>query len=1375
MTTGLTRNVRVEGLGITSDFLLTLADRAKARPLLDPESYGLAPKEPVEEAISRSWDRLRKAYNRWTEAKVKPGADAGRYWIGPLLQELEHTDLQTRPDIVIDGKTYPLSFLGTVPIQVSPGEELDRIGQRGQLRASPHGLVQEFLNRTPAYLWGIVTNGEKLRLLRDNVQVTRPAYVQFDLEEIFDQGDSAAFRLLWLLAHRSRFEGAQEAVIEQWNKQADEQGTRANDALRDGVAQAIEVLGAGFVKRNKALRDQLSGGQLSAIDLYRLALKVVYQLVFTFVIEDRDLLHGPDADDTARERYTHYSTRRLRAVAAEMEGSAQHGDAWEGLKVLLCGMYAGLPFVGVPAFGGHLFEAHALLSQDVTLANSDLYRAIRALSLIQQGGATKTVNYAGLDAEELGSIYESLLELHPEIDTRTGTFRLTTAAGNERKTTGSYYTPSGLIELLLESALDPVIEQALAKPDPVAALKALKVIDPACGSGHFILAAARRIGLALARVTQDVTHPSPAQLRDATRTVIAHCIYGVDINPMAIELARVALWLESAVPGKPLAFLDHRLRVGNSLLGTTPDMMRVTEVLKDTRKTRTQDKTTEVRVLGLPDEAFTAIEGDDKPTVTELKKRNKAERQQQALLATGQQLLFNPVDDLAPLTRMVRALDSIEPDDFQSAQAQEAAFYAIQQNDHLRHRKLLADAWCAAFVAPKTPNTPAITTLILNALDSHPDTEGLKAVRDLVTDSARQYSFLHPHIAFPDVFDQGGFDCVLGNPPWERIKLQEKEWFAQRVPEIAAAANAAARTRKIAALKTEQPVIHAAFLNALRQAEGESHFIRTSMRYPLTGRGDVNTYAIFSELGRRVLHSDGHMGIIVPSGIATDDTYKSFFQQITDSGQLKEIHFFNNKAYFKQVGLNQKLFVTLALSGRGEPTIPLVMSCDVSTAEEARSAERRFSLTPEDLVLLNPNTRTAPIFRSARDAEITKGIYRRVPVLINEASGENPWGVKFMAMFHMSNDSGLFRTATELTQDGWALLGNRFERGGEQMLPLYEAKLMHQFDHRYATYTPDGETRDLTSGEKASSDCVPLPRYWVKGGEVEDRLRSRRSISADPWLIGFRNITNVTNERTIIMTPLPNSAVGHSMPLIFPDNPLSAVFTSIFACFALDYVARQKVAGTNMTFGYVQQFPVLPPSTFTPQLLAFITPRILELTYTANDLASFATALGYTGQPFVWDDERRFWLRAELDALFFHLYEIGRDDVDYIMETFPIVKRKDEAKYGSYRTKEAILSVYDEIVRVGVAAYQCRLPIPPADPRVAHGYTDDVSPTVILIADAEALPAFRDAIPQAIMTEGHDWLRDPIQQERVLRVAGFHPVRTVEDALQRIRDLDPRR
>ena len=314
---------------------------------------------------------------------------------------------------------------------------------------------------------------------------------------------------------------------------------------------------------------------------------------------------------------------------------------------------------------------------------------------------------------------------------------------------------------------------------------------------------------------------------------------------------------------------------------------------------------------------------------------------------------------------------------------------------------------------------------------------------------AREYQFFHWHLAFPEVFegggergDIGGFHCVLGNPPWERVKLQEKEWFAQRSPEIADAPNAAARKRMIRALEDEDPELHRAFLDALRRSEGWSYLMRNSGRYPLCARGDINSYAVFAEGMRSVLNEFGRVGCVLPTGIATDDTTKFFFQDVVGTKSLVSLFDFENrKGLFPDVDSRMKFCLFTAGNGAQPAADHAEYVFFAHVVDELRNPERRFTLSPDDIALLNPNTRTCPTFRSRRDAELTKAIYRRVPVLVREARDgqpdENPWGIRLSTMFHMANDSHLFRTKEQLDEEGWELEGNVFRKDGMEYLPLY--------------------------------------------------------------------------------------------------------------------------------------------------------------------------------------------------------------------------------------------------------------------------------------------------------------------------------------------------
>jgi hypothetical protein len=1316
--------VRVEGSILPTDLLQRVAAGDAKLDGLRTEDYGLVG-EKINEATNHAWNRLSAAWEAFRAARgTLPPSDSGHRltvekWLLPLWKVLGYSTLDKLPPFVIDEKSYPISHVRHhSPFHlVGFRHDLDRRTDADGKQFSPHGLVQEFLNRSDTYLWGFVSNGLKLRVLRDNIRLTRQAYVEFDLQAMFDGKQYADFALLWRLCHESRVTGEkpEQCWLERWSKVAAEQGLRALDQLRTGVENAVKALGRGFLAcpANADLKDALRHNRLAPLDYYRQLLRLVYRLLFVFVAEDRELLCDPAAGDDAKARYTKfYSSARLRRIAERLRGTP-HTDLYEGLSLVFAKMgNGGCPELALPALGGLFDPARTPHLAGCRLANADLLEAVRALSVINDGTVRRSVDYRNLGAEELGSVYESLLELQPRFDPDAITFTLESASGNERKTTGSYYTPTSLITCLLDSALDPVLAEAAAKPNAEAAILALKVCDPACGSGHFLIAAAHRIAKKLASVRTHEEEPAPAEVRHALRDVIGRCIFGVDINPMAVELCQVALWMEALEPGKPLSFLDHHVQCGNSLLGTTPALLKA----------------------GIPDEAFEPIEGDDKAICSALKRQNKDEHRGQ--MTTDD--IPKPWEQPGNLPEAMAKLEGLPDDTIESVREKEDHYARLVKSDdaYRKSGRFLADAWCSAFVWKKVrdENLLHMTHARFRRIEKEPFSIGPQEFAE-VRRLAGQYQFFHWHLAFPAVFRYpakggtpdneltgwcGGFDVILGNPPWEHTELKEIEWFAAHGRrDIAQARTAAIRGKLIKELESKDPVLYRAFLEDRRHADGESHIIRNSSGideksgerhglYPLCGRGRINTYAIFAELNRNLVSTRGRVGCIVPSGIATDDTTKLFFQDLAKTGSLVSLFsFFEIRLIFTATD-SRNSFCMLTMSGCERAVSAAEFVIDARSLEEITDSTKRFTLSSDDLALLNPNTRTCPVFRTARDAELTKTIYRRVPVLIKEGTkAGNPWGVNFrQGLFNMASDSGLFRTAADLEADGWQRLDGseyrlarpRHDTDPSEYLPLYEAKLFHQFDHRWATY--DGtDSRDFLPQERLNPLNVAIPRYWVPAGEVAERLKGRWDRK---WLLAWRDICRNTDIRTTIAGILPRVGVGHKAPLLMPDGTATEVaclFASLCS-FVFDYVSRQKVGGTTMAIFILKQLPVLPPGTYAQpcpwdhsQTLAdWIKPRVLELTYTAHDLKPFAEDLDYTGDPFIWDDARRAVIRAELDAAFFHLYGISEADAGYILETFPIVKSKDEERWGYFKTKELILNCYR---RMAAGDFESELSPPP--------------------------------------------------------------------------------
>lgn len=1274
----------------------------------------------IRDELGRYW-RIAEAEWAEFEAGRRGGGDAWgltHRFIESLLKGCFGFDsLQEAAPVTISDRVYPLRLqaVGTrVPIITAPAgaglDTPDAICGDGTRKRTAFGLAQEYLNASEGAMWGLCTDGLNLRIVRDNASLTRPAWIEVDLARLFTERRYADFTALWLLMHESRFGKADqppsECALEQWRARGREEGTLARDRLRDNVEQALIALGQGFLsyRENASLREGLKDGSIPVQAFFKQLLRLVYRLIFLITAEERDLLFAPDATDAAKKLYGEgYGLKRLRERSAKRRSHDRYVDLYEALRIVFRGLENGEARLGLPALAG-LFAANQTPALDnAKLENHALLRAVFRLTWLTEDASLSRVNWRDMGPEELGSVYESLLELVPVITDQGRTFAFASAGeskGNARKTSGSYYTPDSLVQVLLDSALEPVVANTIAAhpKDPVDALLRLSIVDPACGSGHFLLAAARRLAAHVARLQANGT-PSPKEYRHAVRQVVGKCIFGVDLNPMAIELCRVALWMEALEPGRPLSFLDSHIQQGNALLGTTPELMKG----------------------GIPDDAWVALEGDDKKTTSALKKRNKKERESRDQVT----MEFNAASpEVAKVTERVKALEAASDADVSAIAGKQTQWGELLASVEFQHQKLVADAWCAAFVWPKATLPDAVaeaapTDLTWHRLRDQPAQVSSLTVQT-VQSLARDYELFHWHLHFPQVFAKGGFDVVLGNPPWERVKLQEQEFFASRSPEIAQAENAAARKKLIAKLPKENPKLWSDWCTASRVAEGQSHLARSSGRYPLCGKGDVNTYALFAEHNRSCLHPTGHAGFITPPGLATDDTTKAYFQALIAEAALSRLYEFENEEFIFP-GIDHRVrFILISVAGRAGG----ISAADISFGNRNVGAlslpERHFTLTPTDFATLNPNTKTCPTFRSKRDAEINLRIYRRAGVLWREDDKEtgNPWGLRFMRMFDMAIDSGLFRSRAQLEAAGAKLQGNRFVKGGEEFLPLIEAKMVHHFDHRFGTYEGQTEAQENQNklpefDDKAHNDPERCshPYYWVTSREVDERLDG---VSTRAWLLGWRDICRSTDKRTAIPSLVPRAAVGDKFLLAFSERPAEEVASlyANFASFALDYAARQKVGGTSLKYFTMRQLPFLSPSDFARRsawskgvtVAEWILPRVLELTYTSWDMQPFARDLEYEGAPLQWSSDRRGTIRSELDAAFFHLYGLSRDDTGFVMDTFPVVRKNDEKAFGEFRTKRLILERYDALAAAAQSGtpYVTPLNPPPADPAVAH-------------------------------------------------------------------------
>ncbi len=514
----------------------------------------------------------------------------------------------------------------------------------------------------------------------------------------------------------------------------------------------------------------------------------------------------------------------------------------------------------------------------------------------------------------------------------------------------------------------------------------------------------------------------------------------------------------------------------------------------------------------------------------------------------------------------------------------------------------------------------------------------------------------------------GGFDAVLGNPPWERIKLQEQEFFASRDAEIAEAPNAAARTKLITRLKaapagSRERRLHDEFEQAKRAAEASSVFARVpgedGGRFPLTGRGDVNTYALFAEHFTRLVGTRGRAGVIVPTGIATDSTTAPFFSALVNNGRLASLFDFENKeGLFASVHRSYKF--CLLTTGHGLNTTTFAFF--LTNAAGLTETERVYSLSSEQIRKLNPNTRVAPALRSRTDSTIVRAIYERLPVLVDETANaiSDPWNFRYMTkMFDMADSSDDFRTSAQMKMAGYRKDNSDWiadTKDGERYIPLYEAKMVSFYDHRAASYAERGDDRgfrvlpETSDDEHKDPNFEVEPYYWINAKKFENRIAGRNWPHS--WILGWKDVAAVTNERTVTVVAIPRVAVGHTFRVMFVQGGKISpvVLLANLASLPLDYIARLKFGGLHLTVETLKQLPVLPPNSYGEHDTHFVVSRVLELTYTSHAMAPFARELGFKGPPFAWDEERRALLRAELDAFYARAYGLNRDELRYILD-----------------------------------------------------------------------------------------------------------------------------
>ncbi|MDN5215034.1 N-6 DNA methylase [Fulvivirgaceae bacterium BMA12] len=1298
--------------------------------------FGFDKNDNLRDEIGSTWSESKLLWSIF-QKKIEslPEKETGtsetrKLWMIPFLMQLGY-DPESIKAQEIAGQSFAISHqdskLKEFPILIMGyKDKLDRKPESFRLRMSPHALMQEYLNRTEN-VYGLVSNGKQLRLLRDSYRLAKLSFIEFNLEKIFEEELYFEFALLFRLLHSSRMprsvHQAEKSPIETYHQDSLDSGARIRDQLRHKVKEAMEILANGLIweHSNEKFTLAIQEKKIDPLQFYKFLLRIIYRIIFLGTIEERDLIFpGKDPKEKAYSDFLRkksiyfkfYSIERLRKLASSKVyiNPAKH-DLWKGL-ITTFKLFEPIgegKKLGILPLGGDLFSTDGLRIdgfnlEALTCKNKTVLAIIENLTTFQDTTGSKVrVNYRDLDVEELGSIYEALLELRPYFNTEAGRPIFGFSEGSQRKLTGSYYTRHDLVAQLIKTALYPVLDDRLGKAntkeEKEEAILKIKVCDPAAGSGHFLIAAAKALGFELAKIRSDEENPGEKWVLDATRDIISQCIHGVDKNPDAVELCRISLWLTGHSNGKPLTFIDHKIKCGDSLVGV--------------------DKLVRLQA-GIPDYAFKPVTGDDKTTANTLKKRNNE------FLKKKQYSIFFTSDVKAHQHRFAKKYRELNQLKIESAQDYSKA-KSVYQKTHIdplwQKDHTASNLFTWAFFQPYQENaresdlvhSEFLFQYLMSGGSINAKLEALANVRAL------EYRFFHWFLEFPDVFEKEGFDVILGNPPWERVNLSDKEFFSTRKPEISDIPKSSDRNKVIRSLEQSDPILFKEYNDAVIIAEKEIKYYKTKELFQYGNSGLLNTYPLFTERVINTLNHDGHIGFVIPSGFFTDDTLSRLFGYCIKKKYVYSIYDFeNSKKIFPDIH-RQTRFSLITLSKLKKPEYFFAQFYCQDPVEITVEANK-IRIGAEDINRFNPNNKVCPSFRTQFEYDLNKKLYQ-FGVLKNSKDHKNSSHIH--RMINMSTDSHLLKDYHQ-----------------NHLLPVYESKLIHHYDHRFASFEglsvedkSKGNTAKPTTDQKKLYDFRITPRYFAGNSTYHEKNKSWDW--SHSWYLAYRDIAASTNERTSISAIIPPSVNSNSIYLIFDPNVIDLVlFHGLMNSIIFDFVVRSKV-NLHLPPVTLQQTPCIRFSQLELDQKLFLIPRILELDYTAWDVRGYANSVwgdccddvkqailnqweeskkvvGYhdwelpswaseisqidysmeTGipiTPFMWNETRRENIKAELDAYFALLFGLSQDEVRYILEpkelfgndfhgdTFPVLKSKELKKYGEYRTRRLVLEAYDRL------------------------------------------------------------------------------------------------
>lgn len=1329
----------------------------------------------VQNTIDYVWSSLRNDWRFFNERNVVKdpyGTRRSRDLMERFFTSMGYDLTRQNNNIVINGVSHEITYLcpslkdlpvivigdktGDADIDTLDKCSLDYRAKGAQRKKSPHATMLEYLNNTEN-VYGIVANGRVLRIIRNTGQLVKLTYIEFDIQRMMEEDKYTEFCLMFRLLHATRFRvsGDEQCIIERYFNMSIESGNRIRDGLSFAAQKTMEIIGCaavqGIGEGNEALRQAFLNGELSPATFNKELIRLIYRILFLFIIEERNLVYEvPSSDDEKYKRICHLQDiyKNYYAVTGLRKKSElaylrqrQYHDLWQGLMDtfrLFENENYGEP-LGIKPLGGMLFNSETLhYLKACTIDNATVLDAFSALNeFTDERGQRVKINYSSLDVEEFGSVYEGILEMRLFVTPSTipANWQSGFVGGLDRKSTSSYYTRPDLVQSLIKTTLVPVIEKIINSGKPkeeiIKALLSLKVCDAASGSGHIVLAMARTIAWYVCTLRTGEDNPASLDYREALREVIQKCIYAVDYNPDAVELCKVVLWIEGYCAGKPLSFLDHHIRCGNSVIGITNLNVLLDGVPNDafTVATVTTEETTELntekeksnlrKIKQLNKEAIDELHGTASLFKTEFDIEQIGEEQ------IGLANSVNEITALPENSLLEELTKQKKWEDLMASPRVECLRRACDIYTYAFYHQFTSDDLEGhfdenIFILPNVPYTRTVYRALEEIKNIDQITTSFNPLpnefKSHVADISKHHSFFHWCVEFPEVFvGNGGFDVMCGNPPWDKIKVEDKKWFeSQGRLDIVNAGTSAQRKKVISQLPETDPELYALYLKAIANAEAQSRFVRFSHRFDLTATGDIDLYPLFAELCLNL--SREAWGLVLPTGIATNEPNKAFFAKLIDENRLLSLYSFENEEKIFQIHHSFK-FCLLTAGKKTNSSHSVNGGFYLRRMDHLLDPNRIYSIQTKDFAKLNPNTKTCPVFRTSKDANLTAKIYRTSHIIENENTGENPWNVRISNLMHMSHDSGTFKTYFELIKEKAIITDNFFlTESGEKYVPVYEGKMIGLYNHHYGSWPLCDERPttipNVSIDELKDPNSYIMPWYWTPVKEVEQKLEKKGSDGHliwswnHPWLLGYRKITNATTERTFISSiiPLPLGAGDSIIYLMIDDIVLSTLAQGNISSLVFDYVARQKLGGLNMSNFITKQLPILSRSQIPDNYVIEIIKRVVELCYFNHDLDKWAKELweALTKEqqeelpqlknaiPYPFDINRRMTVQSELDAIFAHLYGLSTEDLRYILdpedvcgkgcinETFRVLKENEIRKYGEYRTKRLVFEAWNK-------------------------------------------------------------------------------------------------